>query len=115
MSITIKIGDTPISDEIHFTEMSPWHGNAKTITHTPDGANYDIVYHTGRHSKSTSISGYCKRTTANLTELDKLDNGQKITITHSIEGTKNGLVTALQVKPTAGGIWVTFSMTVVEQ
>lgn len=113
--IQILINNEPISDEIRLTEMAPWKGAAKTITHTIDGADYDIVLHTGRKSRSTTIKGYCRRTAENLAILDTLDDGRKIKVVHSIEGTREGICTALQTSATSGGLFVSFSMTVVEQ
>jgi len=115
MTITISINGTPVSNEIHFTSMSPWFGQPKTVKHVIDGANYDQIIHTGKNSKSTTIKGYCKRNAANLTELDTLVSGELITVTHSVEGTHNGIVTALQPTESGGGLFVSFSMTVVEQ
>ncbi len=113
--IKISVKETPVPDSIIFTEMQPWKGQAKTITHAIDGADFDIIFHTGRKSRSTTIKGYCKRSAENLAILDTLDNGDLLTIEHSVEGTRHGICTALQTTATSGGLFVTFSMTVVEQ
>ena len=47
--------------------------------------------------------------------LERLKDGSTLTITHSVEGTRSGICTSLVPTPMKGGVFVMFSMTVVEQ
>lgn len=113
--ITIRKNGTQISSDIKFTSMTPWNATPKTSTHEIDGADYDIIIYKGLKSATTGINGYCKRTATNLGILNDLKDGSLIEIEHSIDGIRYGIVTALTPQPTAGGGFITFSMTVVEQ
>ncbi len=115
MTITVTKSGTAVSSDIHFMAMSPWSQTPKITTHDIEGANFDILYHRGMHSASCTLSGYCPRTAANVAILNGLQDGSTISITHDVEGTRSGICTSLQQAAAGGGMFVTFSMTVVEQ
>jgi hypothetical protein len=115
MTIIVQRNGSQVSSAIHFIAMSPWTARPKTTEHEIQGADYDIIYHRGMKSKSCTLTGYCSRTAANLNILERLKDGSTLTITHSVEGTRSGICTSLVPTPMKGGVFVTFSMTVVEQ
>lgn len=115
MTITVKKNSTTVSSNIKFMTMTPWQAQPKITEHEIEGANYDILYHRGTKSKSCTLTGYCSRTSSNAAILEGLKDGSEITVTHSEEGTHYGLCTSLTQTTTKGGLFITFSMTVVEQ
>lgn len=115
MTITVKKNNTAVSSDIKFTAMSPWSSQPKITEHEIQGADYDILYHRGRKSAVCTLSGYCARTSTNIAILEGLKDGSTITIIHDVEGTKSGICTSLTTSSERGGLFVTFSMTVVNQ
>jgi len=115
MTITVKKNNTTVSSDIKFTAMSPWQAQPKITEHEIQGANYDILYHRGRKSAVCTLSGYCARTSSNISILEGLKDGSTITVIHDVEGTNSGICTSLTIAPEKGGMFVTFSMTVVKQ
>lgn len=113
MTITVFMGGSQISSEIHFVTMSPWSSSVKYKKHEIDGANFDIVHITGKNSPITTLTGVCRRTSSNCSILENM-KGSTLTIVHSEEGTKSGVCISLD-PGSDSGIWVTFSMTVINQ
>ena len=113
MSIIVLNEGVAVPNTIKFVSMQPWNANIKLTEHDIDGAHGDVLYFRGRNSATVTITGYCQRNPANLAILDGLKDGSKLTITHSLEGTKVGMCTSLSKTP--AGTFVTFSMTVMEQ
>lgn len=115
MTITVTAGGTPVSANIHFTRMSPWTSQPKYNEHEIYGSDRDILHYRGRKSRTCTLEGYCLRNTSNLAVLESLVEGVAVAVTHDVEGTRSGLCTACSTAPTEGGIYITFTMTLVEQ
>ena len=119
ISMQYKSGGTwyDVSSNIKFTGKTPWQSEPKITTHEIDGADHDILYHRGRHSRSSNISGYCARTSANVLALESLKDGRTVRVRSTVNDTDwvQGMVTSLQISNKAGELFVGFSMTVVEQ
>lgn len=115
MTITVKKSGTAVSSAIHFLTMSPWQSQPKITEHEIQGADYDILIHRGRKSRSCTLTGYCQRTQANELILEGLKDGSTITVTHDVEGTASGICTSLSQSADRGGLFIQFSMTVVRQ
>jgi hypothetical protein len=115
MTITVKKNGTAVSSAIKWMSMTPWTSVPKITEHEIDGASYDILYHRGRKSRSCTLTGYCQRTSANTAILEGLKDGSTITVVSTTDGTVSGMCTSLTSTPMKGGLFLTFSMTVVEQ
>lgn len=114
MTIVVKRNGVTVSG-IHFMAMSPWDRAPKIITHSIDGASFDIIHHAGMHSASCTLTGYCRRSADNVATLNGLKDGSQLTIVHDVEGTRSGMCTALTPVAAGGGLYINFSMTIVEQ
>lgn len=115
MTIAVLKNGIAVSSAIRFMAMSPWDKAPKIVKHDIDGANFDIIHHGGMHSATCTLTGYCQRTAANVAILNGLKDGSTLTVTHDVEGTRSGICTALTPTASGGGLYVNFSMTIVEQ
>lgn len=95
--------------------MSPWVASPKYTEHEIFGGDHDILHYRGKKSATCTVTGYCQRTQANIAILNSLTDGSTITITHDVEGTRSGVCTSCVPTAMDGGIFCTFTMTVVEQ
>lgn len=114
MTITVKVNGSTITG-ITWTRMSPLVSNAKYKQHEIDGANYDIYHVTGRNSATCTLEGVYARSST-LNAKMKTFPGSVFGVTHPIDGTIDDLL-CLSCTPSVspGGLFVTISLTLVEQ
>jgi len=113
MTITISKNGVPVSPNIKFVSASVFHRSAKYTQHQIDGADEDFLLYRGRNSATSTITGYCLRSSANENILDGLCDGSILTITHTLSGTRKVKATAWSPGP--AGIFIRFTLAVTEQ
>lgn len=108
---------TSVSSALKFTAKSPWTSEPKITTHEIDGADYDLLYHRGRHSATCTVRGYCRRTSANVKAIEDLKDGRLVRVMSTVNDAtyRQGLVTSATPTDMGGSLFVSFSLTVVEQ
>jgi len=112
--ITVSMNGSTISSDIHFVSMTPWTPTVKYKLHEIDGADFDILHLTGKNSATTTLTGVCVRSAANIAILNGM-RGSTLTVTHSQEGTRSGVCVTLSPAESAGGTYITFSMFLINQ
>jgi hypothetical protein len=116
MTISVTRNGTAVSSEIRFLTCSPWDAQPRITQHEIDGADGDILYYRGRRSASCTLTGYCRYTSANAAILQNLKNGARIGVKADGDSSyRYGICTSLSPAKTQGGLFIQFSMTVVEQ
>lgn len=113
MAITVRMNGSTVSGVTWYT-MTPWASTVKYLTHEITGADYDVIHVTGLNSASTTVTGYYQRTSTNESRVESMA-GQTVSITGPSGTTRSGIVTDIQSALASGGLYVTVSMTVVEQ
>ena len=113
MTITVSKAGVPVSSNIKFVSASVFARGAKYTQHQIDGADEDFLLYRGRNSATSTITGYCLRSSANEAILDGLCDGSKLTVVHSVSGMRD--VKATSWSPGAAGVYIQFTLAVTEQ
>lgn len=113
MTITVQLNGTTVSGITWYT-MTPWSATVKYLQHEIDGADYDVYHVTGLNSPTATLTGVYRRSTTNDATVESL-KGQTLTITDQTGTTRSGICLDATPNLGSGGLFVTVSMTVVEQ
>jgi len=115
VTITVTYNGSTVTG-ISWLTTTPWSAQPKITEHEIDGADFDIIYHRGMKSASCTVTGYCRRTSANAATLERLKRGGRVAVSNTATGESgSGICTSLSTAVMKGGLFLTVSMTVVEQ
>lgn len=115
MTISIAVGSTTLSGFTWYS-MTPMSATVEYVEHNLTGASYSLIYVTSKGSCKSTITGYCRNTSANVEAIESMKGPNvTLTVTDSNGVEHEGVCLAADASPTAGNLWLTVSVTFAEQ